>query len=144
LVFGLGIDIIEVSRIDEKIKSNDRNFIERIFTRNEINYCETVLNKEQNYAARFTAKEALLKAMGHGLGGFSFTDIEILKDDRGRPFINPLGRVKTFFKEKNIARVHLSMTHIKEVATSVVVLETVEGGCNCHNSPVNNGGTDDE
>ena len=79
MILGIGTDIIEVSRIEKEISKERQGFQKKVFTANEIQYCETKRFKAQNYAARFAAKEACLKAIGTGLrDGLSWKDIEIL------------------------------------------------------------------
>ena len=89
-----GIDIIEIERVKESIESTDGKFCERVYTRNEIEYCESKrTQKYQHYAARFAAKEAVLKAISELLENkfdIEWKEIEILNDENGRPFVNIL------------------------------------------------------
>jgi holo-[acyl-carrier protein] synthase len=92
LIYGTGIDIIEVRRI-ETVMERDLGFREKIFTPGEIEYCEKMKNKYQNYAARFSAKEALLKAIGTGWRfGIRFLDIDVYHDSYGKPLIRLSGK----------------------------------------------------
>lgn len=124
MIYGTGIDIIEVNRI-RTVMERDIGFREKIFTPVEIAYCETKKHKYENYAARFSAKEAFLKAIGTGWRyGIRFADIEVYHDELGKPHIRAYGKAEEFLKEFRIARMHVSLSHLKETATAVVVIET--------------------
>ena len=123
MIFGTGIDIIEVSRI-QKVLERDIGFKEKIFTKGEIDYCEEKKNKYQHYAARFSAKEAFLKAIGTGWRfGIKFGDIEVYHDEFGNPLIRLYGKADELVRENGISTMHVSLSHLKEMATAVVVLE---------------------
>lgn len=124
MVYGTGTDIIEVARI-QAVMEKDIGFREKIFTEGEIAYCETKKFKYQNYAARFSAKEAFLKAIGTGWRfGIRFADIDICHDEFGKPFIRLSGKAEELAKQEGITRIHVSLTHIKETASAIVVVET--------------------
>lgn len=117
-----GIDIIEIDRIKESIEATNGSFGDRVYTKNEIEYCESKKNqKYQHYAARFAAKEAAFKAISELLQSkynISWQDIEIINDDNGKPHVNIL-------KEeimKNIENIDLSISHCKLYATANVVV----------------------
>ena len=123
MVFGIGIDMIEVDRVAEKVAKED--FKTRVFTEGEIAYCELNFNDPQKYAARFAAKEAFFKALGTGwMGQFTFKDVEVVNDEMGKPGIKLHGAVKDWVSEKGIQNIFLSLSHIKTMAGAVVVLET--------------------
>lgn len=124
MIYGTGIDIIEVSRI-KTVMEKDIGFREKIFTEGEIAYCETKKFKYQNYAARFSAKEAFLKAIGTGWRfGIRFADIDICHDEFGKPLIRLTGKAEELAKREGITRIHVSLSHIKETASAIVVVET--------------------
>ena len=124
MIYGIGIDTIEVQRIQKQLTQSER-FKERIFTPNEISYCESKKNKAQNYAARFAAKEAFFKALGTGWrGGLGFNQVEIINDKLGKPQIHLYGKAKQRIEEKGITGIHVSLTHLKDTASSIVTLET--------------------
>ncbi len=124
MIIGTGIDIIEVSRI-EKALSRDIGFRDKIFTPLEIGYCESKRYKYENYAARFAAKESLLKAIGTGWRyGIRFADIEVWNDELGKPHIRLFGKAKEFFDSLSVSEIHVSLSHLKEMATAVVILES--------------------
>ena len=124
MIFGIGIDIIEVPRIQKQLTQSER-FKERIFTKLEISYCESKRNKAQNYAARFAAKESFFKALGTGWrGGLGFTQVEIINDRLGKPQIRLYGKAKQLIEKRGITKIHVSLTHLKDTASSIVILES--------------------
>ena len=126
VIYGIGIDIIEVSRIEKQISSERKRFREILFSENEIKYCDDKKSKAQNYAARFAAKEAFLKAIGTGLrDGLNWKNIEILNDELGKPEIVLHGKAKKIIKENGISNINVSLSHLKETAVAVVILEKV-------------------
>ncbi|MDP4281781.1 MAG: holo-ACP synthase [Bacteroidota bacterium] len=123
MVFGLGIDIIEVDRI-QRVMEKDIGFRDKIFTPGEIAYCESKKNKYQHYAARFSAKEAVMKAIGTGWRfGIRFADIEVYHDEYGKPLIRLEGKAKELADSEEFTKITVSLSHIKEIATAVVVIE---------------------
>ena len=117
-----GTDIIEIDRIKESIEETDGKFCERVYTKNEIEYCESKKNqKYQHYAARFAAKEAVFKAISELLQSkynISWQDIEIINDDNGKPHVNILKKDIM----QNIENIDLSISHCKLYATANVVV----------------------
>ncbi len=123
MVKGIGTDIIEVGRIKNQIEKNN-GLIESLFTKNEIEYCETFKHKQENYAARFAAKEAFFKAIGTGYRfGMAFTEIEISNDELGKPSLIAFGKTKEHIKKLGIQHIHVSLSHTKEYATATVIIE---------------------
>jgi len=123
MVRGIGIDIIEVDRIAEKI-GKEQGFRELVFSPGEISYCEQMAHKFQHYAARFAAKEAFFKAVGTGwANGTAFSEIEITHAPDGKPFISLLGDTASWAKQKEIGNISLSLSHVKTMATAVVIIE---------------------
>ncbi|MBN8697175.1 MAG: holo-ACP synthase [Bacteroidetes bacterium] len=122
MIIGIGTDIAEVTRIAKSIENN--SFKEKVFSAKEISYCETKANKAESFAARFAAKEAFFKALGTGWrGGMAFNEVEVENDDLGKPTINVLGQTAEMLKDKKIRIIHVSLSHIKDVAMATVVLE---------------------
>ena len=104
MIYGIGTDIIEVARI-QKVMERDLGFRDKIFTPGEIAYCETKKHKYENYAARFSAKEAFLKAIGTGWRfGIRFGDIDIYHDDLGKPHIQTIGVAKELTDRLSISK----------------------------------------
>jgi holo-[acyl-carrier protein] synthase len=123
MIFGIGTDIFEVSRI-KAVMERDIGFRDQVFTESEITYCEKMKNKHQNYAALFSVKEAFLKAIGTGWRfGIRFVDIDVYHDLLGKPHIHLFGKAEELARKENISKIHVSLSHIKEMATSIVVLE---------------------
>lgn len=117
-----GTDIIEISRIKESIEKKGNRFIEKIFTSEEIEYCESKNDlKYQHYAARFASKEAVFKAISTlRIKDISWKDIEIKNDNIGRPIVNILNK-----DTAKIQNIDLSISHCKEYAVAVAIVEIV-------------------
>lgn len=108
---GIGIDIVEVQRIQQLVEEHEA-FLTRVYTESEISYCSRKKNKHQHFAARFAAKESVLKALGVGWArDVKWTDIEVVNDALGRPRINTYGEVKRLAEEKNIKEILVSLSH---------------------------------
>jgi holo-[acyl-carrier protein] synthase len=123
MIIGIGTDIIEVDRVKKHVEAGF-GFKEKVFTQREIEYCEAKFNKAQNFAARFSAKEAFLKAIGTGLRhGLSFLDIEIINDDLGKPEIILHGKAQEIAKKIGTTNIQVSLTHLKDVVNAIVILE---------------------
>ena len=117
----VGTDIIEVSRIQESIESMGENFINKIFTKEEIDYCKNTKKlMYQHYAARFAAKEALFKAISNKLEdkySISWQNIEVQNDKQGRPNVEMVGK-----DLPGILDIDISISHCKEYAVANVVV----------------------
>ena len=114
MIVGIGVDIIEVERI-QKIAEKSPRFLTRVFTNEEIQYCDGKKNKFQHLAARFSAKEAFFKALGKKI---KWTDIGIINLPSGKPELS-LKTKETF----PFDRIHVSLSHIQDYAIATVVLE---------------------
>ncbi len=126
MITGLGSDIIEVSRVRKSIETIS-GFREKIFSGTEISYCEKKKNKFESYAARFAAKEAFFKALGTGWrNGMAFCEVEIINDELGKPVMILTGRSLEEKEKYGITAVHVSLSHTKESAVAVVILEKKE------------------
>lgn len=124
MIFGIGTDIIEVERIGQLV-ARGREYLQTIFTDKEIQYCEGKARKSQHYAARYAAKEAVLKALGTGWrDGLAFSDIEIADDEQGQPIVTVHGQVRKLFDCQQIRRASISLSHDRECAIAVIILET--------------------
>ena len=123
MIAGIGIDMIEVDRVAGKI-GKDEGFRELVFSKTEIEYCEPKANKYQHYAARFAAKEAFLKAIGTGwVTGTAFNEIEVIQDANGRPSLHLLGSTAKLAAEMGITKISVSLSHISNAASAIVLLE---------------------
>ena len=124
MIFGVGIDIIEVSRIEKQLSRGDDRFQRRLFTDREIAYCERKKFKGLHYAARFAAKEAFLKALGTGLGGgLSWKDVEIVNNEAGKPTLRLDGKARLLAERLGLTGLQVSLTHVKDTAAAVVIIE---------------------
>lgn len=123
----LGTDIIEISRIKASIGRSVR-FSERVFTTEEIKYCESkCAAKYQSYAARFAAKEAVAKAFGTGIGEYAqFNEIEILNDNLGKPSVKLYGRAKEYYSTLSASDISISLSHCREYAVAYVAISVEE------------------
>lgn len=117
----IGIDMIEVERIAQKIEKN-QGFRELVFSAGEIAYCESKTHCYEHYAARFAAKEAFLKAMGTGWTAGAFNEIEIIPDAAGKPCLRLLGETAKAWPGIERANISVSLTHLKTLASAVVLV----------------------
>jgi holo-[acyl-carrier protein] synthase len=123
---GIGVDVVDLERFDSVLQRR-ANFVDRVFTADERSYCDrgkTSTGRSQRYAARFAAKEAVMKALGCGLGAYAFHDVAVARDDdSGQPALVVLGQAAVLAGERGITRWHLSLTHSDMVAIAFVVAE---------------------
>ncbi len=129
-IFGIGVDIVNVKRINTALKNKKNAFIKRVFSKNEIKTCEKNIKKNECYARKFAAKEAFSKAMGTGIGKyFQFKEIEVVNNFSGSPKFNFLGNssknLKKILKNKKF-KVYLSLTDDKPWAIAFVIISTYE------------------
>lgn len=113
----VGTDIVEISRIKEKITKHENQFLDKIYTKNEIEYCESKnVQKYQSYAVRFAAKEAIYKAISPYItGNYCWKDFEIIKEKSGRP------KVKVYLKIEKLEEIDISLSHCKEYAVAYAI-----------------------
>jgi holo-[acyl-carrier protein] synthase len=124
MIVGIGIDIIEISRIEATIARFGDRFLTRVFTPAEIVYCQRKHHPGERFAARFAAKEATLKALGTGKsGGIRWRDVEILPSPGGKPRVHFYGRALERLTFIGGRRAHVSLSHGREHAIAQVVLE---------------------
>ncbi|MDH5762444.1 MAG: holo-ACP synthase [Nitrospinota bacterium] len=124
MIHGTGVDLIEISRIKNSIQKYSGKFEERVFTSKEIDYCRSKADPFKHFAARFAAKEAVLKSLGTGMAeGISWKDMEILNQESGRPVLHLSGKGRDIFDSLNLRNIHISMTHDKQYAVAQAVAE---------------------
>lgn len=121
LIYGVGTDIVSVSRIASAINRSGGRFLLRVFTPAERDYCLARRTPEQCFAARFAGKEAVFKALGTGLAGCGWRDVEIAADPGGGPQVRLLGRAAGIALDQGIGRVLLSLTHEDHYAVAFAV-----------------------
>jgi holo-[acyl-carrier protein] synthase len=123
MIEGIGIDIIDVERIAQRIEK-ENGFREVIFSADEIGYCESMANKFEHYAARFAAKEAFFKALGSGWkAGTNFNEISVHNNTEGKPELVLKGETKKTLHTLEGANIQVSLSHIKTIATAIVIIE---------------------
>ena len=125
MILGLGTDLIEIRRIQESLARHGERFLRRVFTEGEIRYCERKRHgAAESFAARFAAKEAGAKALGTGISrGVSWLEIEVRRAPGERPTLHWSGRARDRAATMGARAVHLTLTHSREMAMAVVVLE---------------------
>lgn len=125
MIIGIGVDIIEISRLERALAAHGERFRDRVFTRGEIEYCERLVRKGERYATRFAAKEAARKAIGAATPviALSWHDVEIISSPEGAPQLEFHGRAAELVKELGVARAHVSLSHATDMAIAYVVLE---------------------
>jgi len=125
MIIGIGTDIVDVQRIAERL-AKGTGFRDLVFTPHEIAYCDQQTNPAESYAARFAAKEAILKAMGTGWGngGIHFNEIEIRNDANGKPEMFLIGEGEKRYEQLQIKQIWVSLSHEKTAAIAMVILES--------------------
>ena len=124
MVLGLGTDLIETGRVEASIKRFGERFLERIFSPGEIAYCKRKKNAAESFAARFAAKEAGAKALGTGISrGVTWKEFEVKREASGKPSLHLSGRAAELAGAMGVRRIQLSLTHSREFALAVVVVE---------------------
>ena len=121
MIIGIGTDIIEIERVRKAVGRD--NFLQKVFTAAEQNYCNSRGKQSAaSYAARFSAKEAFFKAIGTGIFT-ALTEVEVQNNSQGQPEIFLHGKSKKIAQDKGVEKIFLSLTHSKDFANAVVVLE---------------------
>ena len=122
MIVGVGCDIIEIERIARAIKSE--SFIRRVFTAEEAAYCQRRGQQAAaSFAARFAAKEAVLKALGTGLREGSLQEIAVNNDGLGKPLVQLSGHFAMLAKQLGVKNIQISLSHSRELATAYVIME---------------------
>ena len=113
-----GVDIIEIPRVRLVFEKYGQRFLDRVFTAGEIAYCR---GRTSNLAARFAAKEAAMKALGTGVRGVAWKDIEVVRQESGAPSIQLHGRAKNRAEHLGVQEMALSLSHSREYAVASVI-----------------------
>lgn len=122
-LIGIGIDVVEVSRIKSSLDEFGEKFLTRIFTETEREYCQKQKRPELHLAARFAAKEAIAKAFGTGIGKeVGWLDMEIIRRPSGEPEVKLAGAAAAFAETKGVSQVMVSLTHAKHYAAANAVI----------------------
>ncbi|NMA51598.1 MAG: holo-ACP synthase [Peptococcaceae bacterium] len=120
-IIGVGTDIIEIDRIRQAIERSGNRFLERVFTPAEIAYCEAGRDRFPGYAARFAAKEAVLKVMGSGLQHCRWVDVEVRRGTDGPPEVMLHGNAAELARARGIREWYLSVSHSKKNAVAFAI-----------------------
>jgi holo-[acyl-carrier protein] synthase len=125
MIVGTGVDIAETSRIEQSLERHGERFTKRVFTPEEIAYCERFKNRAERYAARFAAKEAAFKALGTGWReGIRWRDVEITHRPSGKPELVLTGRADEIARELRVTRGAVSISHSDRYVVAQVILES--------------------
>lgn len=122
-IIGIGYDMVEVSRIESVLSRWGDRFRERVFTPEELAYCESKKNRFQRLASRFAAKEAVFKALGTGWQrGVGWTEIEVTNDNLGKPHITLSGKTEELSRQLGVRSIFVSMTNTEDYGAAQVIL----------------------
>ncbi len=122
-IVGIGVDLVEVDRMEKAMFGHPDRFRKRVFTALEVEYCEPRKNHFEHYAARFAAKEAVMKALGTGWRkGVAFSEIEVCRTEAGKPEIVLHGKTKQQAEKAGVLHAYLSISHTKRYAVAQVLL----------------------
>lgn len=121
MIIGVGIDIVDVERIENVFESRDDKFLKKIFTDMELEYCRKFTDTFVHLAARFSAKEAYYKCIGWGV--LHFNEIEVLNEKTGKPYLVLHGKTLELWEKLGSPKTHISLTHTPSVGSAVVILE---------------------
>jgi holo-[acyl-carrier protein] synthase len=127
ILFGIGIDVVEVERIRQSLEDYGERFLNRVFTPAEQEYCQRQKRCEIHYAARFAAKEAVSKAFGTGIGKeMGWLDLEVVRGISGEPGIALSGPAEEFAERNSIGMIKVSLTHAQHYAAANAVILGLE------------------
>jgi holo-[acyl-carrier protein] synthase len=123
MISGTGIDIVEIDRIQKSLEKGN-GFIEKVFSAEEIAYCQRKSKPAESFAGRFAAKEAFFKAFGTGWAGeMAFNEVSVIADSNGKPVLKLLGNTRQIVNLEE-ASLHVSISHSANYATAIVIIET--------------------
>ena len=120
MISGIGVDSVQVERLRQAVERWGRDFLDRLFTARELEYCLSHANPYPRLSARFAAKEAALKAL-HSRGGWKWRDMEVERAESGKPSIVLTGEAKAWADARGAGELQVSLTHDDDRATAVVV-----------------------
>mgnify|MGYP005997393023 FL=1 len=121
-MIGIGIDAVDIDRFRRSL-NRQASIADRLFTANELAYARKAKDPTERLAVRFAAKEAVMKALGVGLGAFGFHDVEVRRHDSGRPELHLSGAAHDLAVAAGVTVWHLSMTHTATQAQAIVAAE---------------------
>ena len=124
MIFGTGLDIVEIDRIKNSLKKYSPKFEQKIFTSAEIDYCQSQGDPAKHFAARFAVKEAVSKCMGTGItGALGFKDMEVINEETGKPILVMTGKGKELFEKLKLKSIHISISHDSTHAIAHAIAE---------------------
>lgn len=124
MILGIGIDLVEVSRVEALVERHGDRALRRIFTEAEVERCGRSRSPSESFAARFAAKEAFFKAVGTGWGqGLAWTEVEVVSAPSGAPEVRLSGAAERLARERGVTRIHLTLTHTDTLASAYLLLE---------------------
>ncbi|MDH5526288.1 MAG: holo-ACP synthase [Nitrospirota bacterium] len=124
MIVGLGMDLVQRSRIEDAIRKHGERFKKRIFTESERAYCDPKPHAPLHYAGMWAVKESLVKALGTGFsGGIGWRDIQVGHDERGKPEVTLSGKAAERAQAIGVTRIHCTITHDTDLSAAQVVLE---------------------
>ena len=122
MIYGIGIDTVKITRVEKAIRR--QHFLESVFTPAEQ---EEIAIRKSRCASDFAGKEAVVKMFGTGFGKIGASDISILREESGRPYVVLHGRAKELAEQERIDKIHISITNTDDLASAFVIGERVEG-----------------
>ena len=130
MIYGIGVDLVKVERIERVVSRWGKRFVDRVFTDEEAHACYGRRSSYAAFALRFAAKEAFSKALGLGMRkGIRWRDIEVFNNSSGKPHLRLSGVASQICKESGINHIHLSLSDDGEYGIAMVILE--RGDCEC-------------
>lgn len=123
MICGIGIDIQDVVAFAQCVADSGDDYLKRVFTPDEMAYCDATLNAMETYAARFAVKEAAMKALSTGWDGVDWHDFEILNEPSGQPMLRLKGTAAKITAERGITKTWVSISHVRDYAVAQVVFE---------------------
>lgn len=122
----LGCDIVDINRIKKMIEKNGSHFLEKVFSKDEMEYADSsVPLRYQRYAVRFAAKEAIVKALRTGFRDITWKDVSVAKGELGEPIAVLSDKAQAYCETNNIKRIHISLSHTNDYAMATAMLELV-------------------
>jgi len=123
MIVGLGLDLVSIPRFERFLARHGERGLHRLFTPGEREYCRALAAPATSFAARFAAKEAFVKALGTGLSGLCWTDVEVVRTAAGKPALRLHGAAAAAAERRGARATQLSLSHTADLAGAVVILE---------------------
>jgi holo-[acyl-carrier protein] synthase len=125
VIIGVGVDVIEIGRIEKVLAQRGEKFTSKMYTETEVEYCNRHRASAAHFAGRFAAKEAAMKALGVGWGrNAGWRDIEVTNDERGKPHLGMTGSAAETAQGLGVKRTYVSLSHSRGTACAVVIMES--------------------